>query len=291
VADTLLPPAEPQLRPAPAGPRRRSGRTRAGRWSLRTLAVLYVGILVLVPLGLVCWRTFKPGWTTFTDALTTDESIHAFQLSLIIAAWTVAINTVFGIGMAILLARYRFPGRTLLSTLINATLSISPIVVGLSLILVYGPTGWFGGLVSDLGFSIVASKTGMVAATVFVSLPLVVREVVPVLEEAGTEQEQAAQSLGANAVQRFVRITWPTIKWAVAYGVVLSLARALGEFGAVLVVSGNIEGQTETATLRIDNLYEYSQQPDQAYAITFVLVAMAVLVIVAVTFIRPKQET
>ncbi|MCW2529747.1 MAG: Sulfate transport system permease protein [Pseudonocardiales bacterium] len=253
--------------------------------------MLYVGILVLVPLLLVVWRTFKNGFGTFFDALTTPNTVHAFQLTLIIAVWAVVLNTVFGIGVALILARYRFPGRGLLSALINLPISISPIVVGLALILVYGPSGWFGSSLTDAGLGVVGTKTGMVLATVFVSLPLVVREVVPVLEEAGMEQEMAAQSLGANAIQRFVRITLPTIKWAVIYGVVLSLARALGEYGAVLVVSGNIEGQTETATLRIDNLYEYSQQPNQAYAITFVLVAIAVLVIVAVTFIRPKQET
>jgi sulfate transport system permease protein len=269
----------------------RSGNRRGGRLGLRTIAVLYVGILVLVPLVLVVWRTFKNGFGTFFDALTTPNTVHAFQLTLIIAVWAVVLNTVFGIGVALILARYRFPGRGLLSALINLPISISPIVVGLALILVYGPTGWFGSSLTDAGLGVVGTKTGMVLATVFVSLPLVVREVVPVLEEAGMEQEMAAQSLGANAIQRFIRITLPTIKWAVIYGVVLSLARALGEYGAVLVVSGNIEGQTETATLRIDNLYEYSQQPNQAYAITFVLVAIAVLVIVAVTFIRPKQES
>jgi sulfate transport system permease protein len=269
----------------------RSGNRRGGRLGLRTIAVLYVGILVLVPLVLVVWRTFKNGLGTFFDALTTPNTVHAFELTGIIAIWAVVLNTVFGIGVALILARYRFPGHGLLSAVINLPISISPIVVGLALILVYGPTGWFGSSLMDAGLGVVGTKTGMVLATVFVSLPLVVREVVPVLEEAGMEQEMAAQSLGANAIQRFVRITLPTIKWAVIYGVVLSLARALGEYGAVLVVSGNIEGQTETATLRIDNLYEYSQQPNQAYAITFVLVAIAILVIVAVTFIRPKQES
>ena len=275
-----------------AGQNVATARTRGGgRLGLRLLAVLYVGILVLVPLVLVVWRTFKNGFGTFFSALTDANTVHAFQLTGIVTVWAVVLNTVFGIGVALLLARYRFPGRGLLSALVSLPVSISPIVVGLALILVYGPGGWFGSTLTDIGLGVVGTKIGIVLATVFVSLPLVVREVAPVLEEAGTEQEQAAQSLGASAVQRFVRITLPTIKWAVAYGVVLSLARALGEFGAVLVVSGNIEGDTETATLRIDNLYEYVQKPGQAYAITFVLVAAAVLVIVAVTFIRPKQET
>ena len=271
-------------------PRSRPARAGGGRLGLRALAVLYVGILVLVPLVLVTWRTFKNGLDTFFSALSSPETVHAFELTGIITIWVVVLNTVFGVAAALLLARYRFPGRGLLSAFVNLPIAISPIVVGLALILVYGPGGWFGGTLSDIGIGIVGTKTGMVVATVFVSLPLVVREVVPVLEEAGVEQEQAAQSLGANARQRFIRITLPTIKWGLAYGVVLSLARALGEFGAVLIVSNNIEGQTETATLRIDNLLEYDQQPNQAYAIAFVLVAVAVLVIIAVTFIRPKQE-
>jgi sulfate transport system permease protein len=270
--------------------RARSAKSRSAL-GLRTLVVAYVGLLVGIPLLLVVWRTFKPGFGNFLSTLSQPNTVHAFYLTLLIALWTVLLNTIFGIGVAMLLARYRFPGRGLLSALINLPVSISPIVVGLALILVYGPSGWFGGFLSDVGLSVVGSKTGMVLATVFVSLPLVAREVIPVLEEAGTDQEQAAKSLGASPLQTFLRITLPTIRWAVVYGVVLSLARALGEYGAVLVVSGNVEGQTETATLRIDDLFESALKPDQAYAITFVLVAIAVLVIVAVTFLRPKQES
>jgi sulfate transport system permease protein len=259
-------------------------------WGLRTLAMLYVGILVLVPVVVIIWRTFQPGLDTFWNALSTTQTIHAFKLTAIIAGIAVLINTVFGIGAALLLARYRFPGRGLLSAFIDLPVSISPIVVGLALILVYGHGGWLGPTVSNLGISIIGSIPGMVLATVFVSLPLVVRAIVPVLENEGTDQEQAAQSLGAGALARFLRITLPTIRTAAAYGIVLSLARCLGEFGAVLVVSGNFEGQTETATLRIDNLYQTDLDTNSAYAVTFVLVAVAVIAIVLVTLIRRSQE-
>ncbi|SDJ17953.1 sulfate transport system permease protein [Frankineae bacterium MT45] len=265
--------------------------SRAGRSVLRVVAVTYVVILVVVPLLLVVWRTFKPGIREVLKSLSDPLTVHAFQLTAIIAVLAVLLNTIFGIGVGLLLARYSFPGRGLLSAFIDLPIAISPIVVGLALILVYGPTGWFATPLSDANFNIIGAIPGMVLATVFVSLPLVVREIVPVLEEAGIEQEQAARCLGAGSFVTFRRITLPTIRWALAYGVVLSLARALGEYGAVLVVSGNVEGSTETATLRIDNLYEYSQQTDAAYAITFVLVAVAIVAIIAITIISPKQES
>jgi sulfate transport system permease protein len=261
-----------------------------GRWGLRAVVIAYLGILVLVPLGVVTWRTFESGLKTFFSTLGEPYTVHAFKLSLTIAAIAVVINTVFGIGVALLLARYRFPGRRLLSAFVDLSVSVSPIVVGLALILVYGPQGWFGSPLNGLGWKIIYAEPGMVIATVFVSMPLVVRAVVPVLEEVGTDQEQAARSLGANALTRFRRITLPTIRSAVSYGVVLSIARCLGEYGAVLVVSGNIEGQTETATLRIDNLYELDQNTAAAYAVTFVLIAIAIVAIVLVTFLRRRTQ-
>jgi sulfate transport system permease protein len=194
--------------------------------------------------------------------------------------------------MAILLVRYRFPGRRLLSAIIDLPVSISPIVVGVALILVYGTNGWFGEDLENAGFTVIFALPGMVAATVIVSLPLVVREVVPTLEEAGIDQEQAAQSLGANAVQRFARITLPTIKWALAYGVVLSLARSLGEFGAVRVVSGSVAGESQTLTLFVNDSYqEFGADAQlQAFAAAFVLMVIAVLFIVVIALLRPKGE-
>ncbi len=276
--------------PVPVADVRDRRKGTPARLGLRLIVLLYVGILVLLPLLILFWRTFQPGLSEFFNALSAEQTVHAFKLTAIIASWAVAINTVFGISVAFLLARYRFPGHRLLNAFIDLPVAISPIVVGLALILIYGHAGWLGDEVSSVGLSIIGSIPGMVMATCFVSLPLVVRAVLPVLEHEGTEQEQAAQSLGANSWTRFRRITVPTIRAAAAYGIVLSIARCLGEYGAVLVVSGNIQGQTETATLRIDNLYETDLNPNAAYAVTFVLVAIAVLAIVVVTAIRRHQE-
>lgn len=269
------------------------GSSRTARIGLRTVVIAYLGMLVLVPLGVVLWRTFEPGLASFFSALGDPDTQHALQLTAVVAAWAVVINTVFGVAVALLLARYRFPGQRLLSAFVDLPVAISPIVVGLALILVYGNQGWFGSLLTRLGLMVVNATPAIVLATVFVSLPLVVRAVLPVLEQAGADQELAARSLGAGALTQFRRITLPTIRAALAYGVVLSLARCLGEYGAVLVVSGNISGQTETATLRIGNLYEYdttSGARSAAYAVTFVLVTAAVLAILAMTVLRRKQE-
>jgi sulfate/thiosulfate transport system permease protein len=285
VADTLAP--ERPAATAPQRPARRRG--RAGRTGLRTVAVLYVGILVAVPLFLVFQRTFSDGAGAFWDAVSSPDAVHAFTLTGEIALCAVALNTVFGIGMALLLARYRFPGRRLLNVLLDIPVSVSPIVVGIAVVLVYGPTqGWFGPALSDAGFQVIFAMPGMVLATCFVSLPLVVREIVPVLEEEGLDQEVAARSLGANAWQRFVRITLPTIRWALAYGVVLSLARSIGEYGAVRVVSGDVIGQTQTATLRVGDLAE--QGEPGAYQIALVLVLFAVVCIVGISLLRPREK-
>ena len=267
-----------------AASRRRHSRRRAGTYLLRVIAVGYVGVLVLVPLGVIVWRTLQQGLDTFWQTITDPAVVHAIELTAVIAAIAVAINVVFGVGMALLLARYRFPGRGLLNILIDLPLAVSPIVVGLALILVYGQEGgWLG----NLGVQIIYSVPGMVLATVFVSLPLVVRELVPVLEEEGLDQELAARSLGANAVQRFRRITLPTVKWALAYGVVLSFARAIGEFGAVKVVSGNVIGQTQTVTLLVDERAE--QFEPGAYQASILLIAVTVICIVGISLIQPWE--
>jgi sulfate/thiosulfate transport system permease protein len=208
-----------------------------------------------------------------------------------VAIASVVINTVFGVGISLLLVRYEFRGKRCLSALLDLPLSVSPVVVGLSLVLVYGGrTGWFGPTLEDAGFQIIFATPGIVLATVFVALPLVIREVVPVLEEIGDEQEQASRSLGANAVQTFRRITLPSIKWAVVYGVVLSLARSLGEYGAVKVVSGNIVEQTQTATLVVESKYQGFEQ-STAYATAFLLAAASVICIIVVSILRPKESS
>lgn len=258
------------------------------RWALRLIVVGYLFLLVAWPTGLVVTKAFEGGIDNVIGVFDDPDLVHALRLTVKVAVLSVAINLVFGITIAILLVRYEFPGKRALNALIDLPLSVSPIVVGLALVLVYNPrTGWFGPALDDVGIRVLFATPAIVFATVFVSLPLMVREIVPVLKEIGIEQEQAAQSLGANAFQRFRRITLPSIKWAVVYGLVLTLARSLGEFGAVKVVSGNRLGETRTATLAVEELYLNFQQP-RAYAIAFLLAAVSVACIVVVTFIRPE---
>jgi sulfate transport system permease protein len=267
----------------------RSRDPRGVRWGLRLVTVGYVFFLVAFPTVLVFRRALEHGLGPFLDTFRGEEVQHAIALTATITVWAVVINLVFGVTISMLLVRYRFPGRRLLSVLIDVPLSVSPVVVGLALILVYnGRDGWFGPKLEDAGYQVIFSTPGMVMATVFVALPLVIREVVPVLQEIGDDQEQAARSLGANAVQTFRRITLPGIKWAVVYGVVLATARSLGEFGAVKVVSGNIVGQSQTATLYVEQAYQDFQQ-ESAYAIAALLALTAMVCLVIVAILRPKD--
>ena len=260
------------------------------KWVLRLLVVGYLFLLVGWPSTLIVRRTFEGGTQALTDALNDPDVTHALQLSVTIAIFAVLINLVFGVGMSLLLVRYEFPGKRALSALIDLPLAVSPIVVGLALVLVYNPRyGWFGQSLDAHGIQVIFAKPGMIMATTFVALPLVIREVVPVLEDMGDDQEQAANSLGANAWQTFWRITLPGIKWAVVYGVVLSLARSLGEFGAVKVVAGNISGETTTAPVLVQQKYQNFEQ-QTAYSVSFLLVAAAVVCLIIVALLRPKDE-
>ena len=261
-----------------------------GAYLVRVLVIVYLFFLVAWPVYLVGKNTFADGMDNLTGILEDPDIIHALSLTVRVALIAVAINTVFGVGISILLVRYDLPGKRWLSALLDLPLSVSPIVVGLSLVLVYGGrTGWFGPTLQSAGFDIIFATPGIVLATVFVALPLVIREVVPVLEEVGEEQEQAARSLGANALQTFLRITLPSIKWGVIYGVVLSLARSLGEFGAVKVVSGNVLGDTRTATLVVEEKY-LNFDKGGAYATAFLLALVAVACIIVVSALRPKED-
>jgi sulfate transport system permease protein len=266
-----------------------TARRGRSKWALRLVAVVYVAILVVLPVGVVVQRTWSQGAHAFWAAISSPDAVHAFEVTGIVAGCAVVLNTVFGVGVALLLARYRFAGRRVLDLLVDVPISVSPIVVGLALVLAYGATtGWFGSALKDVGIQVIFATPGMVLATAFVSLPLVLREVLPVLEEEGLEQELAARSLGAGAGQRLWRITLPTIRWALAYGVVLSLARSLGEFGALRVVSGDVSGKTQTLTLLVDQHAE--QFEPGAYQLSIVLIAVSVLCIVAISFVRPKGE-
>jgi sulfate/thiosulfate transport system permease protein len=261
-------------------------RTRLG---LRLVALLYLGLLVAVPVGVVFYRTFEHGWGQFWDAITTPAAIHAFWLTIEIALIAVPLNTIFGVIAALALVRGEFRGKWLIEALIDIPFAVSPIVIGLSLILVYGSGGWLGSWFMDHGIQIIFAVPGMVLATIFVSLPFVVREVEPILREVGDEQEQAAATLGASPRQIFSRITLPAIRWGIAYGVVLSMARAIGEFGAVSVVSGKIAGQTETLTLLVEKRYGNFDVAG-AYAASLLLVVIALVTLFAMTAIKPRKE-
>jgi sulfate transport system permease protein len=258
--------------------------TRRWRLPLRVAVLTYLALLVLLPVGTVFYRAFQHGLGTAWDAITTPDALHALWLTLLVALIAVPLNTIFGVGVSIILARHRFPGAWLLDALVDIPLALSPVVIGLALILVYGHTGWFGNWLAARGITVIFSVPGIIMASAAVSLPYVVRSVLPVLLEIGTEQEQAARTLGARPFTVFRRITLPNIRRGLAYGVTLTTARVLGEFGAVALVSGAIAGKTETLTLFIADSFN-SLQPDSGYvgAVTLCLAALIVLTLLTVT--------
>ena len=258
------------------------------KWSLRVVALGYLAAILLGPLAIVFYRTFEDGLAPAWNALSSPETIHAFKLTLLITAIAVPLNTVFGIVCALLIVRRRFPGKGLLNAFIDLPLALSPVVVGLALFLLYGREGWLGPWLEDHDIQVLFALPAMVIATIFVSLPFVAREVVPTLREIGDEQEQAARTLGASGWQTFWRITLPSIRWAVIYGVILTTARCLGEYGAVAVVSGRIQGETETATLRVEERYD-SFDLAGAYSISIVLALIAISVLVTMTLVKPRE--
>src|SRR4051794_22074964 len=258
-----------------------------GRLSIRVFALGYLALLLLVPIGVVLYRTFEPGISEVWASITTPAAVSAFWLTIEIAAIAVPLNTVFGIVAALVLVRSRVRGKRLLEALIDLPFAISPVVIGLALVLLYGRTGWLGPTLSDAGIQVIFSVPGMVLATIFVCLPFVVREVTPVLREIGDEQEQAAATLGASRSQTFRRITLPAIRWGVAYGVVLSTARAIGEFGAVSVVSGRISGETETLPLLVEKRFNNFDLAG-AYAASALLALIALATLVAMTLVHRR---
>jgi sulfate transport system permease protein len=256
-----------------------------GRLALRFGVLFYLAAILVAPLSLVVWRTFAHGWHPFWAAISTPNALHALKLTVELTVVAVPLNTIFGILCALAIVRHRVPGVGLVNALVDLPLALSPVVAGLALFLLYGRGGWLAGL----PFQVLFAFPGMLIATIFVSLPFVVREVVPVLREIGTDQEEAAATLGAGSFAIFRRVTLPAIRWAVAYGVVLTTARALGEFGAVSVVSGRIEGRTETLTLHVQSAYESFDQTG-AYAGAVLLAGLAVATLLCMILLRPKEE-
>jgi sulfate transport system permease protein len=268
--------------------------SRRATLSLRGVALVYLGLLLLLPLAVVLGRTFEHGLVEAWAWMTTPAAISALWLTVAIAAIAVPLNTVFGIGCALVLVRGRGHrrARAVLDALIDLPFVVSPVIVGLALLLVYGRTGWFGDWLGAHGIQIIYAPAGMVLATIFVSLPFVAREVAPVLIEVGDEQEQAAATLGASAWQTFRRVTLPSIRWGVAYGVVLTTARALGEIGAVLVVSSNVAGQTLTLPLLVYQRDSQigSQAVTGAYVAATELIVLSLIVLLAMTVLAPRRS-
>ena len=248
---------------------------------VRASALGYLAAILVAPVALIFWSAFEHGLQPFWAAISNPAAVHALKLTLEVTAITVPLNTAFGILCAIAIVRHRIPGMGLVNALVDLPLALSPVVVGLALYLLYGRGGWFGGLPFQMLFAL----PSMVLATTFVSLPFVVREVVPVLREIGTEQEEAAATLGSSAFTTFRRITMPAIRWAVAYGVVLTTARSLGEFGAVSIVSGGIAGRTQTLTQYVQASYENFDQTG-AYAASVLLAGLAIMTLFLTTAVR-----
>jgi sulfate/thiosulfate transport system permease protein len=266
-------------------------RTSTGtRLTLRTVALAYLFALIAVPIGVILWRTFGEGVGAFVDSIRTPAAISALNLSLLIVAIVVPLNVVFGVATALALVRGSFRGRGLLQAVVDLPFAVSPIVVGVSLILLWGVDGWFGGL-DHLGVRVIFGLPGMVLATIFVTLPFVVREVEPVLHEIGTDQEQAAATLGASSAQTLWRITLPAIRWGLTYGVVLTIARSLGEFGAVIMVSSGFPGVSQTLTLLVHSRYIDDHNTYGAYAAATLLMGLAVLTLLLMTVLDRKRST
>ena len=253
-------------------------------------AVGVIGLLIVVPLASVFAEAFAEGPAAWWRALAHDpDTRHAIWLSLTVAPLAVAINTIFGIATAWLVARFRFPGRSLLITLCDVPFSVSPVVAGLALVLIFGRQGLLGPTLASLGWKVIFSWPGLVLATTFVTLPLVVRELIPVMEAIGPDEELAAVSLGASGWQVFTRVTLPNIRWALLHGVVLANARAMGEFGAVYVVSGHIAGLTDTMPLRVEKLFQEYRTP-ASMAVASVLAGLALVTLVAKFVIERQLE-
>ncbi len=266
--------------------------SRRSRWSLRLIALAYLALLLILPVAVVFIKTFEHGFSDAWGWMTTPAAISALWLSLLMAIVAVPLNTVFGIATALILVRRRGRLAALLDAFIDLPFLVSPVIIGLALTLVYGIHGWFGAWFEQRGIQIIFAPTGMILATIFVSLPFVVREVAPVLREVGEDQEQAAATLGAGPWQTFWRITLPSIRWGVLYGVILSTARALGEIGAVLVVSSNVPGSTLTLPLLV---YQRDQQlgpsaGTSAYAAATELAVISLVVLFVMTILSSRRD-
>jgi sulfate transport system permease protein len=258
------------------------------RYLARYIALGYLFLLLIVPVGLILWRTFTPGVGAFFESITTPAAVSALQLSVLVVAIVVPLNVLFGVPTALVLARNRFRGKSVLQAVIDLPFAVSPVVVGVALILLWGTAGIFGFVENDFGLKIIFGFPGIVLASIFVTVPFVIREVEPVLHELGTDQEEAAATLGSQWWQTFWRITLPSIRWGLTYGIVLTVARTLGEFGAVIMVSSNLPGQSQTLTLLVADRYNRGAEYG-AYAVATLLMTVAVLVLVVQVILDARR--
>ena len=269
--------------------RERRRRRRMVRGGLVSLCLLYLTVLLVAPLVSIVWTALKPGWHVVTDTFSQVDVRHAALLTVVITLITVVVTGVFGVIVAWVLVRQRFPGRSLLNALVDLPFALSPVTVGIACVLLFGRGGWFEPFFAARGMQIIFALPSLVLVTIFIAIPFVVREVAPVLEEVGTEEEDAARTLGASTVQSFLRVTLPNIRWGLLYGIALSTARAMGEIGAVMVVSGLIQGRTETLTLYIFRAIEDRHTPS-AYVVALSLALVSVLILVAIELFKSKQR-
>ncbi len=260
------------------------------RWLVRGPVLVYLALLVGLPVGYLFAKAFGSGFQAFWAEVTKPGAIAALKLSAEVAAIAVPVNTIVGVGAALLLARRDFPGKRFLDLSFDVPVAVSPIIIGVSLVLAYSRIGWFGSWLAEQGISILFSPTGIVLATMAVSLPYVLRSVLPVLVEVGREQEQAARTLGAGSLRIFWQVTLPSIRWGVLYGVTLTIARTLGEFGAVLIVSGNISGYTQTLPIYIFDSWDQNFDFLGSFAGAVVLASISILVLVALSLLRSKEK-
>jgi sulfate/thiosulfate transport system permease protein len=272
----------------PEGLEQRRRRRHLVRAVLLGLVLAYLAVLLIAPLGGIIWTVVRAGSDTVLETFSQADVRHAFYLTIIIAIITVIVVTVFGVITAWVLARQRFLGRGLLNALVDLPFAVSPVTVGIMAVLLFGTGGWFADFFSARGIQIIFAVPSMVIVTIFIAIPFVIREVVPVLEEVGTEEEDAARTLGASSWKSFRKVTIPNIRWALLFGIALSTARAIGEIGAVLIVSGSLQGKTETATLYIFRALE-ERQDASAYVVALTLAAVSVILLIAIEAFKRKR--
>jgi sulfate transport system permease protein len=254
-----------------------------------SVALAYVFVLLLAPIAGIVWTVLGAGWQTLRETFAQPDVRHAYWLTGVITAITVVVTAFFGTVTAWVLTRDRFFGKGFANALVDLPMAVSPVIVGIMAVIVFGRGGWFEPFFASRGIAIIFALPSMVLVTIFICIPFVIRELVPVLNEIGTDEEEAAKTLGASSLQTFFRVTLPNVKWGLLYGIGLSTARALGEIGAVLIVSGAVQGQTETATLYIFRAMEERQEPS-AYAVALSLAAISILLLVGIEVFKRKRE-